>query len=84
MFWDVRQRQLGQYFGRDESGASGNSLLRLAPGLVGVSAVVVGGHERSCSYGSVRVPGPHSHPAAAEKGGKDVNSPSGIRSHSEE
>lgn len=33
---------------------------------------------------SVSVPGPHSHPAPTEKGGKDINSPSGIRSHSEE
>lgn len=33
---------------------------------------------------SVSVPGPHSHPAAVERGGKDINKPSGIRAHSEE
>lgn len=33
---------------------------------------------------SVSMPGPHSHPAAVEKGGKDINRPSGIRVHSEE
>lgn len=27
MFWDVRQRQFGQCFGRHETGASGHSLL---------------------------------------------------------
>lgn len=33
---------------------------------------------------SVSMPGPHSHPAAVEKGGKDINRPSGIRAHWEE
>lgn len=33
---------------------------------------------------SVSTPGPHSHPAAVERGGKDINRPSGIRAHSEE
>lgn len=33
---------------------------------------------------SVSVPAPHSHPAAVERGGKDINRPSGIRAHSEE
>lgn len=32
----------------------------------------------------VSMPGPHSHPASVEKGGKDINRPSGIRAHSEE
>lgn len=32
----------------------------------------------------VSMPGPHSHPASVEKGGKDINRPSGIRVHSEE
>lgn len=40
MFWDVRQRQLGQCFGRDETGASGHSRLWLEANLVGVSAFV--------------------------------------------
>lgn len=33
---------------------------------------------------SVSMPAPHSHPAAVERGGKDINRPSGIRAHSEE
>ena len=41
-----------------------------------------GGYERRRS--SVSMPGPHSHPAAVERGGKDINRPSGIRAHSEE
>lgn len=32
----------------------------------------------------VGMPGPHSHPATVEKGGKDINRLSGIRAHSEE
>lgn len=53
MFWDVRQRWWGQCFGGVETGANGNSLLLLATSLVGVSAVVVGGHERRHSYSLV-------------------------------
>lgn len=40
-----------------------------------------GGYEKRRS--SVMMPGTHSHPAAVERGGKDINRPSGIRSHSE-
>lgn len=32
----------------------------------------------------VSMPGPHSHPAAVERGCKDINRPNGIRAHSEE
>lgn len=52
-----------------------------------VSVVAVtGGIRRRLAliFWSVTMPGPHSHPAAVEKGGKDINRPGRIRAHSEE
>lgn len=43
-----------------------------------------GGGGGSLIVWSVSMPAPHSHPAAVERGGKDINRPSGIRPHSEE
>lgn len=47
----------------------------VAVGVRGAGALIVW---------SVSMPAPHSHPAAVERGGKDINRPSGIRAHSEE
>lgn len=47
----------------------------VAVGVRGTGALIVW---------SVSMPAPHSHPAAVERGGKDINRPSGIRAHSEE
>lgn len=54
--------------------------------LAGVCVCVVGikGGGGALMVWSVSMPGPHSHPAAVERGGKDINRPSGIRAHSEE
>jgi len=56
-----------------------NVLARLS---FSVCVVVVDVYERRRS--SVTRPGPHSHPAAVERGGKDINRTSGIRAQSEE